>query len=145
MGDKKIVGSSYQIIRFSGGKVPDTYKNFILSKWMRSYRYNNDYMMLVDSDCFFAAYRRYLLSILFDKRSAIRLAVLSDDHDVALGFSAICNESVLHYVYVHKDHRRTGIGKNLVPIEVKSFTHITKTGIRLWPTKVPEAIFNPFQ
>ncbi len=136
--------SSYQVYAYEGGKFPDCYLNFILSKWMRSYRYNNDYIKLIDSDSYYSTYRAYLGAILFNSKNTIRLAVLPDDLDVALGFS-VCHGNVLHYVYVHKDYRRNGIGKRLVPIEVSSFTHLTKTGIKLWGTKLPKAIFNPFQ
>lgn len=138
------MANSYEVHCHIGELIPETYINFIISKWMRSYRYNNDYIKLIDSDSYFLAYRRYLLSLLINKKVTARIAVLSDDFDVALGFSVICGNT-LHYVYVHKDYRRIGIGRNLVPIKVDSFTHLTKMGIKLWPTKMPDALFNPFQ
>ncbi len=74
----------------------------------------------------------------------VRVAVLSDDPDVALGFS-VSEGHVLHYVHTQKDVFRQGIARSLVPFEVKVLTHLTKTGMMLWSTKLPEAIFNPFQ
>lgn len=146
MGHKEEQLASYQVLLYQRDELPQIYVNFILSKWLRSYRYGNDYIKLIDSDCYYRGYQGYIKRLL-NSQGRIRLAVLSDDHDVALGFSliqSIPEGNILHYVYVHKDVRRQGIGKALVPIEIKEFTHLTKTGMKLWATKMPEAIFNPF-
>ena len=134
---------SYSIIRYAGRELPGAYHNLILSRWMRSFRYGNDYIRLIDSDSYFIAYGRYIRGILKTVNSIVRLAVLTDDTDVALGFSVIRNRT-LDYVHVQKDYRHQGIGRMLVPEYIESFTHLTKTGIKLWSTKMPEAKFDPF-
>lgn len=138
------VNPTYSVIKYYGQELPKEYLNFVRSKWMRSYRFGNDYIKLSDSDTYFAAYSNYISNLLLRPDMVIRMAVLSDDFDVALGFSAI-DEDVLHYVHVHKDLRKQGIAKTLIPTPIKSFTHLTRTGLKLWATKMPEAIFNPFQ
>jgi GNAT superfamily N-acetyltransferase len=124
--------------------LPFKYHNFIKSKWMRSFRFGNDYIKLSDADSYFAAYSRYIEALLGRLDVCARVAVLDDDIDVALGFSIIQNASALHYVYVHKDARKMGVGRALIPHKISTITHLTKTGLKLWPTKLPKAIFNPF-
>lgn len=135
---------AYEILKYRGMNLPTEYLNYIKTKWMRSYRYNNDFIRLIDSDCYYAAYGPFLVSILLRPHALVRVAVIAGDSDVMLGFSVIENET-LHYVFVHKDFRKSGIGKKLTPTMISSFTHITKLGLKLWPTKLGQAIFNPFQ
>jgi hypothetical protein len=141
MGDEKI--DSYTILRYAGPMLPHGYKNLILSKWMKSYRYGNDYIKLTNPDSYFAAYSKYISLLLSQSQTLVRLAVLSDDNDVTLGFSVSRNRT-LDYIHVHKDFRRQGIGRMLWPSYVDSFTHLTKIGLKLWSTKCPGVIFDPF-
>lgn len=138
------MADTYEIKKFSGHVVPANYINFIFLKWMKSFRFGNEYIKLSDSGTYYAAYHRYISNILQTPGVDIRLAVLSDNPDVALGFSAV-RGLVLHYVFVGKDYRLQGIAKKLVPVDINEFTHLTKTGLRLWSTELPEAIFNPFR
>ncbi len=115
----------------------------IFSKWKRSLRHGNDYFKLIDSDAYYEIYDRYISRLLADPLSVIRLAVLTDDRDIVLGFS-VCRRHVLDYVHVHKDHRRCGIGTRLVPRGTSEITHVTKTGLTIWGSKYPDWKFNPF-
>lgn len=142
MGDKETLEPGYKVIRIQGPKLTEHYFNLIIAKWMRSYRYSNEYMKLTDSKSYFKAYQAYITKLL--PKTIVRLAVLWDDADVVLGFSVI-SDTLLHYVYVGKDFRNNGIGKTLVPIQITEFTHLTKAGLALWPQKAPDAKFNPFQ
>lgn len=142
--------STYSIIHFPADALPITYHNMILSKWMRSLRYGNEYFKLIDSDAFFKNYNRYLDVILSRPNTSISLAVLSDDHDVVLGFS-VYEGKTLHYVHVHKDYRKMGIGKDLVPKEMllnkgEGFyiSHLTNVGTSIWSSMLSNAKFNPF-
>lgn len=143
MGNEKIE-PTYTIVRYLGKELPANYRSLILSKWMRSYRYGNDYIGLTDSDAYFAAYGIFITALIsLRPDTVVRLAVLSDDRDVVLGFS-VTRGNVLDYVHVHKDYRRQQIARRLVPIEVNQFTHLTKAGLKIWATKAPSAKFNPF-
>ena len=138
--------TSYSIITCMGilGKeAPGAYSHFIYSKWLRSLRYGNDYFKLVDSDAYYNAYHRYIENILTNPETTVRLAVLTDDKDVILGFS-VANASTLHYVYVHKDQRRLGIGTKLLPPHIDSISHLTRTGLIIWASKYAHLKFNPF-
>ena len=143
MGNQEAL-NTYVILKFPGTEVPKQYMNWILSRWMRSYRHGNAYLKLASSDSYFAAYDYYIrFGLLNRPSSVVRLAVLNDDKDILLGFS-VARGDVLDYVYVQKDFRRLGIARKLIPFEVKTFTHLTRIAMRLWSTKLPKAIFDPF-
>jgi GNAT superfamily N-acetyltransferase len=115
----------------------------VLSKWMRSLRYGNDYFKLIDSDAFYNVYQRYLKNILNRPAATIRLAVLSDDHDVVLGF-CVTEGGSLHYVYVQQEQRNKKIGAALIPKGIQVITHLTKAGMSIWHKKLSHLTFNPF-
>lgn len=144
MADKETVATTYYTKVYPGHLLPQTYLYFVIMRWARSFRYGNDYIRLTDSAAYFDRYKSYISKILQFENSVVRLAVLSDDPDVALGFSVVSGNT-LHYVYVGTDYRHNGIGTMLVPLEVKDFTHLTKVGLKLWKKKAPRAIFNPFR
>lgn len=150
MGDKDletrgnaVEESTYSVIAFPASLVPAQYLNFIKAKWKRSLKYGNEYFKLAESDAYFEAYEVYISALLARPKSVIRLAVLSDDKDVCLGWSLI-EGGVLHYVFVQHEHRNQGIGKSLVPTPIHTITHLTKSGMNAWHNKLPEAKFNPF-
>jgi GNAT superfamily N-acetyltransferase len=144
MAGKEKIETTYSLKTYQGILLPETYINYVKSKWMRSFRFGNDYMRLTDSDSFYDAYSTYVATILNQLDTKVTLALLTEDKDVALGFSVVGDE-VLHYIYVGLDYRNQGIGTSLCPKYFKEFTHLTKIGLKLWPKKAPNAIFNPFQ
>jgi hypothetical protein len=135
--------SSYKVISFNAIIMPKQYINMIYSKWLRSLRFGNDYFKLIEPKAYFEAYNAYIKTILERPTTTVRIAALTDDLDVALGFS-VAENNTLHYVHVHRDNRKQGIGRSLVPFKVETITHITKTGLVIWAEKLPTAIFNPF-
>ena len=136
--------SSYKIIILPGKSdflIP--YKSMIYSDFMKSLRYGNPWFKLIDQRCFFQAYEK-LITYLFEMPEIeIRLAVLSDDNSVCLGWS-ISDRSRLHYVFVKKDFQRQGIGRSLMPRGFESITHLTKVGKIIWKKNYKKVIFNPF-
>lgn len=150
MGDKALEAggdglkeSSYSIIAFPAASLPDCYRGFVLAKWKRTLRDGNDYFRLVDANAFFAAYNRYTELLLARENAVIRLAVLSDCRDVALGWSLIEGDT-LHYVFVQADQRNRGIAKSLVPVEINWMTHLTHTGAKIW-SKHSKVKLDPFR
>jgi GNAT superfamily N-acetyltransferase len=135
--------SSYSIISYPAEALPKAYQNMIYSKWLRSLRYSNDFFKLIDGDSYFSSYQKYIGLILSRPSTLVRLAVLTDDHDVVLGW-AVVEGAILHYVHVHKDHRKQGIATSLVPKGVEVITHITRPGLSIWANKMPGVILNPF-
>lgn len=143
MGNKEEAVDAYKISPFRGLSVPKDKINFIRSRWMRSYRYGNDYIKLNHSESYYFAYSTHIDNILRRPHVFVRLALLVDDPDVILGFS-VTEGNILHYVYTIKSCRKQGIARNLVPIHIAWITHITKIGMKLWSTKLHEANLNLF-
>lgn len=143
-GSDGIEASSYSIISFPAATLPLQYQNFVKAKWKRSLRHGNDYFKLSDSDSFFRAYERFINHLCARPDCVIRLAVLTEDRDVVLGFS-ISEGHTLHYVFVQYEQRNKGIARSLVPMRIDVITHLTKAGMNIWHSKLPDAVFDPFK
>lgn len=135
---------SYIVLTFKGEELPKQYINCVVKKFKNNLRYSNDYFRLIDKASYNQAYERYIYRLLTQHDCFVRLAVLSDERDIVLGFS-VNQPNCLHYIFVDKDQRRKGIATSLVREPIKEFTHITKIGLMLWPLKLSDAKFNPFK
>lgn len=135
--------SSYKIISFKASNFPETYRNMIYSKWLRSLRYGNEYFSLIDPKIYFEVYESYINSLLKRPLSIVKFAVLTDDPDVVLGWSLI-EDNKLHYVYVQKDMRGQGIAQELCKEPFDTITHITLKALNIWNKHYKHVIFNPF-
>jgi GNAT superfamily N-acetyltransferase len=136
---------SYSILEYPARELPKQYMPFIFSKWLRSLRHGNRLFKQIDSDEYYKNYSIYLDKLLQKPNSLIRLAVLTDNHDVTLGF-AISREDVLDYLFVQREFRTIGIGTRLMPEGITTFTHLTLIAIDAWNTnpKLKHLKFNPF-
>jgi hypothetical protein len=137
------VSDTYSILMYSAHELPKEYRNLIYSKWQRSLRYGSRFFNMIDSKAYYAASEKIVSNILHRIDAVVRMAVLSDDHDVVLGFS-VARGSVLDYIYVHVDQRRMGIGTNLLPKGIDTISHLTNTGLAIWKTKYRGWKFDPF-
>jgi hypothetical protein len=142
--DVKEVDATYSIHSYAGASLPDSYRNLVFSKWLRSLRYGNEYFRLVDSDAYFSTYQRFITALLSKPETVVKLAVLTESPDVVLGFSVIRNDT-LDYIHVHKDMRKQGIGTSLFPKNITTITHITNIGMSIWSSKLSNVKFNPFK
>ncbi len=134
---------SYSIISYPAKDLPKEFHAFVYSKWLRSLRQGNDFFKMVHAEDYYRAYHHYLTALFSRPDAVIRLAHLSDDQDIVLGFS-FCRGSVLDYVYVQKDFRRMGIGRLLVPKQIDTISHVTRTGLTIWGSTCGHWKFNPF-
>lgn len=136
--------SSLTVLSYSGSDPALTpYRSMIYSDFMRSLRYGNDWYALIDPDCYYSVYKQIINQLLSRTESQVRLAVLTDDHDVCLGWS-LSEGPRFHYVFVKKDYRKQGIGEALSPKDFRQVTHLTKIGQAIRKSKFPKVIFNPF-
>ena len=135
--------ASYTVLAHLGQQLTNQYKPMIFAKWMRSLRGGNDYFKLIESHHYFGAYQKYITAVLLRRDCIVRTAVLSNDHDTCLGFS-VSEPKVLHYVWVHQHNRKQGIARSLVPFCPEAITHLTKKGMSVWASKIPQALFKPF-
>jgi len=134
---------TYSIISFPSAKLPDQYKGLVFSCWLKTLRYGNIMFKMIDSRSYYENYHRYIENILKQSKSAIKLAVLTDDFDVALGFCAH-RDNILDYVYVAKDFRKQNIGSKLVPKEIDRLTHLTRAGEKFATKCYVRWTFDPF-
>jgi GNAT superfamily N-acetyltransferase len=138
-----IENPTYSIISFKGSELPEKYTSLIFSRWLRSLRYGNTLFKRITPNDYYKTYHQFIENLLKKPGCIIRLAVLSDDHDVVLGFS-VSREDVLDYVHVQADYRKIGIAKKLIPEGVTTFSHITTTALNIWQPKYKHIKFNPF-
>lgn len=135
--------ASYRIFTHKSPALPEQFRNMLIAEYLRSLRKGNEYLELIEPLAYFNVYDAYFKALLARPDSAVKLAALSDDPDVVLGW-ALVEPDKLHFVYVKKDYRRIGIAKSLVSEPFSRFSHLTKIGKALWDTKFPRAAFNPF-
>ena len=113
--------------------------NFLLASTLKGLYYGSRFWGEVDQVAFFNNYEPYLKQLML--RRDIKVACLSDDQDVILGFS-IFKDETLDWVFIKKSYRKLGIGKLLVPDTITTVSHITDSGNSIRKTKGWK--FNPF-
>jgi hypothetical protein len=150
MGHQEILGktnesesASYKIITCKAVDTNTQYYNMLISKYLRALRYGNDFFKRIEPDAYFKIHTAYFNSLMKRPNATIRLAVLTDNEDVVLGWSLMEN-TILHFVWVGGDYRRLGIATALVQRPVTAITHFTKTALPILKKKLPEVIFNPY-
>lgn len=120
-------------------------KSLILSTFLKSLYYSNDFYGQIDQKAYFDGYGRVIEHLL--QKSVLRplVACLADEPEVVLGWALVEPEaSVIHYCYVKKAWRNQGIAKQLVQgLELKICTHLTKAGNAIRLKK--SITFNPFK
>lgn len=140
---QSLVSASYTVLAYPADTLPEAYYGLIFSKWLRSLRFGNDFFKLIDAESYYRAYHPLINRIIHRGDTIVYLAVLTDDHDVVLGFS-VSRGKVLDYVYVDRFYRQLGIGRDLVPDGIEMISHVTKTGLIIWANKAGHWKFNPF-
>jgi hypothetical protein len=138
--------NGYKVISYSStdpALVP--FRNLIYASFLNGLRFNNDLFKDIESGVYYHNYHHVIDGLLSRVDCVVRLAVLDDDPDTAVGWS-ISEGHTLHFVFVKGDieARKHGIGTSLLPEGFNKFTHLTKIGRVIWKNKYPEAIFNPF-
>lgn len=138
---------TYSIITFFGKDLPTKYKSYegyIEANWLQSLRkYNEMYKKMEDYTIFYTEYRNFIRNLMGKPGCTIRLAVLTEDPDVILGFSCK-REDVLDYVHVRLEQRGQKISTALIPDNITTFSHMTKMWLPIWDAKYKYMKFNPF-
>lgn len=137
--------ATYKILVLGGSDSRlEPYKGLVFSNFLNSLRYGNTWFKAIDSHAYYATYQNMLERMLSRQGCTVRIAVLSDDPDVALGWS-ISRPNCLDYVFVKRKQRRQGIGRALLPEAFASVSHLTSLGEMLKKIYFPSAKFDPFQ
>lgn len=135
---------SYDVIVMPAKQLDHRYRSLVFSRWLRSLRYGNHVFKKASSKEYYRDYQKFIENLMAKPDAKFRFAVLSDDHDIVLGFS-MSREDVLDYVHVHSDYRRVGIGAKLLAPDTTTFSHLTATGLIIWQNnaKYKHLKFNP--
>lgn len=133
--------TSYSIISFPGKDIPKQYEGYVYDRWLRMLRQHNETFKFLDTDSYYKIYHAFIEGLLQKPDSVVRFAVLSDDHDVLLGFCA-SREDVLDFIYVHKDYWGQKISTALIPKGITTFSHMTKLWLPIWQSKYKHWKFN---
>ncbi len=116
---------------------------FIMSTFLKGLRFGNDLFREIRSEVFFKEYQKIVESLLSHPNTEVKVACLSDDEEVILGYSIHSKDGTkAHFTFVKSAWRGIGICRALVPPTVKTVTHITKTGLSL--ARKHNLDFNPF-
>lgn len=129
-----------QLVAIREGREADL--PFIYSSWLKGLRYGNSWFNLIDQDIYFKTYHAVIDRLLNTPGVLVRVACLKDDADVILGFS-VFSGTKLHWVFCKDRWRHIGLAKLLVPTNIDTVTHVTKTGVGLLE-KRKHIKFNPF-
>ena len=128
-----------------------TDRNFILATWLRGMYYGDTMFSHIPKNIFMENYHRILERFLLAPGVIIKIACLKDEPEVILGYSVSrklqhgeADVVVLDWMFVKSAWRKIGIGKLLIPNRVNACTHLTKVGLAILKTKLPNVIFNPF-
>lgn len=139
-------------------KYAPTDYNFIIATWLRGLYYGNswqqntdpikgapiDFFSSINKDEFMNNYHKIVDIILKRQSTEVKIASLSDDPDVIVGYSVneiIKDKSCMHWIFVKDEWRRNGISKMLVPTDLEVITHFSRLGMSL---KAKHVQFNPF-
>lgn len=123
----------------------DNDRNFILKSFLLGVYYGDTWFSKIPKRIFMDNYKKVAESLFLRYKGSIRVACLTGDTDVILGYAILnASHTTLHFVYVKEVWRKKGIGSQLVPKTVNCVTHLTPLGETLSKKLNSELIFNPF-
>lgn len=110
---------------------------FVYSTWLRGLYYGNEWFRKIDKKAFFDKYRLVIKHLI--ETATIQVVCLEESPEIIAGY-VVYSLPKLHWVYVKKDWRGLGIGKEIIPKGVEAVTHLTERAAKHKP---PEWRFDP--
>jgi hypothetical protein len=120
----------YSVIEYDALQLPAQYHNVIISRFLRSYRFGNDLIKMIDREHYFFKYEQFVKKLINYPGIKIRLAVLSDEPDNVLGW-CIYKDVCLIYMHVQELMRNNGIAISMMPKEIEDYSHLTNSVIKI--------------
>ena len=123
--------------------------NFILSTWLKSYKYSSDMVRRMRDEEYFKTYEPMLKEIIAN--SSPLIACLTAESDVILGYMIRqyqAEANCIHYCFVKESWRKLGIFKMLLKAADFQgkvyFSHWTAP-VNSLTNKYPDFIYNPYR
>jgi hypothetical protein len=137
--------SAIKIIEIKGKDLPKNYQGVVIARWLNSLRKYNKFFKTAEQDGYYKVYEPFIKLVLLRPEVKIRLAALEEDHDVVFGWS-VYEGDLLHYVHVQAPYNRLGISYDLIPKEIKAYSHTTGPWEEYYVKKprFKKLKFNPF-
>ena len=124
-------------------KRPDD-KNFILSTFLKGLYHGESFFSQIPKNIFMDNYKRVANALVENPGIKIKVACLTEDPDVILGYAILSQDnSTVFWVFTKTAWRKRGIAKSLLPSKPTTVAHLTKVGNSLL-YKLDNPIFNPF-
>lgn len=118
-------------------------KAFILATFLRGVYYGNQFFNMIPKNIFMDSYKKVGEALLVHPNVQIKVACLSDDPDVMIGYAMLSKDlETIHFCFIKSAWRQQGIMKAILPIIPKNSTHFTKLGLSLMNKY--NITFNPF-
>lgn len=117
-------------------------KNLIYSTFLKGLYYGESWYTIIPKNIFMENYHKVLDMLLSIPTTKVLVACSNTDPDQIYGYSILGKPGVLHWVFVKTKFRGQGIARDLVPKDIHTVTHLTKTGLSLLVKKNLQ--FNPF-
>lgn len=126
--------------------------NFILSKWLKNYKFSSRFTKKIKSDIYYKWHHLIIDNIMARPSCTILIANPVDEPDVNLGFICfedINAEKIIHYAFVKPEFRNFGVGKKLYLTAMANkpfgyFTHWTYP-IDTLELKLPNLTYDPYR
>jgi hypothetical protein len=117
-------------------------KNLILASWLKGQYYSNPYWQHMKPADYYKLYTQKITDILYRPDTRIDIAVMAEDPSIIMGY-LVYEGNIVHWAFVKKDFRSTGILKLLVNNKkFDVYTASTKSGTAI--AQKYGLSFNPF-
>lgn len=118
-------------------------RSFIFATFLRGLFYGDSVFSEVPKSIFMTNYHKVIEHILNSPSTAVKVACLREDPEVILGYVILKPDSnAIVWAFCKKAWRGIGLIKSLIPDNITTITHATKSGISI--SKKKGWIFNPF-
>jgi hypothetical protein len=137
---------TYRIVYYTGRTVPQKFRSVLIDPFLNTLRSGNDFYKVIDQDAYYFYQEKCFDMLLLRPMLIVKIALIWDaerKEDVVLGWALVEHKTV-HYVWVKKEVRRTGICRDLLPKEFDMITHFTNKAINIWVKHFPEVKFVPY-
>jgi hypothetical protein len=132
------------------GRLDD--RGFVLSTWLKGYRYGSSFGRRIRNGIFFRNHHALAEEAL--SRSVVLVATLEDDPNVIVGYVVVepGEPSTIHWLHVKEPFRRncvavTLLGATGLPPDLKGveYSHASDDAFGFLQRRFPEATYNPYR